>query len=174
MLEVVWVQWVFPLAGKAFPLGSELPSHTGTCTVVTLQHYYGYLCHRGKHLHVRVYLLLSFLMLMPASVFGGWCFFMGSEHWPILGIAVAWCVFLPSRKAFMCGSRAPTKPSQSCSKTHSYFWGCSITVGSHTNMGSARVCAQCCQGRVGNKNEFIVHAMTSINVKIFMLSERSQ
>ena len=148
MLEVVWVQWVFPLAGKAFPLGSELPPHGGTCTVVTPQHYYGYLCHLGKHLHMSVY-LLPFLMLMPASVFGGWCFFMGSEHWPIFGTAVAWCAFQPSRKAFICRSRAAANPSQICTKAHSYFWGCSITIGSHTNMGSALACAQCCQGRVG-------------------------
>ena len=174
MLEVAWVPWVFLPAEKAFTLGSELPPHGGTYPVVWPQHYYGYLCHLGKHLHVHIYLLLPFLMLMPASVLGGWVFFKGSEHWPIIGTPVARWAFQPSRKAFMRGSRAAANPSQSCTKAPSYFWGCSSTIGSHANLGSARVCAQCCQGRDGDRNEFIVHAVTSINLRIIMLSERSQ
>ena len=152
MLEVALVQWVFPSAGKAFTLSSELQPHGDTYPVVRLQHYYGYLCHLGKHLHVRIYLLLPFLMLMSASVLGGWDFFTGSEHWPIIGTAVARWAFQPSRKAFICGSRAAANTSQSCTKAHSYFWGCRSTIGSHSNLGSTRVCAQCCQGRVGNRN----------------------
>ena len=101
MLEVAWVQWVFPSAGKAFTLGSELPPHGGTYPVVRPQYYYGYLCNLGKHLHVRIYLLLPFLMLMPASMLGGWDFFTGSEHWSIIGTAVAQWAFQSSRKAFI-------------------------------------------------------------------------
>ena len=174
MLEVVWVQWLFPPAGKAFTMGSELPLHRDMYSVVRLQHYYGYLYHLGKHLHVRVYLLLPFLMLMPASVLGVWGFFMGSEHSPIIGTAVSQWAFQWSRKAFMCRSRAAANPSQSCTKMHSYFCGCSSTIGSHANLGSTRACVQCCHGRVGDRNEFIVHAMTSINLRIIILSERSQ
>ena len=174
MLEIACIQWVFPSAGKAFTLGSELPPQGGTYPVVTPQHYSGYLCHLAKHLLVCIYLLLPFLMLMPASVFGGWDFFMGSQHWPIIGTAVAWWAFQSSRKTFIWGSRAPTNPSQSCTKMHSYFWGWSSTIWSHSNLGSTQVCAQCCQGSVGDRNEFIAHAMTSINLKIIMLSERSQ
>ena len=119
-------------------------------------------------------LLLPFLMLMPASVLGRWGFFMGSEYSPIIGTAVARWAFQPSMKAFMCRSRAAAKPSQSCTKTHSYFCRCSSTIGSHANLGSTQRCVQCCQGSLGDRNEFIVHAMTSINLKIVMLSERSQ
>ena len=155
-------------------MSSELPLHRDTYPVVRPQHYYGYLCHLGKHLHVRAYLLLPFLMLIPASVFGRWDFFTGSEHSLIIGTAVARLAYQPSRKAFMCRSRVAANPSQSCTKMQSFFWGCSSTIGSHTKLGSTQECVQCCQGSLGDRNEFIVHTMTSINVKIIMLSERSQ
>ena len=173
MLEVAWVQCVFHSLGKHSHWAQSC-RHIEACTQLWDHNTIMPICATCESRYVCVYLLLLFLMLMPASVFGGWGFFMGSEHWPIIGTAVARCAFQPSRKSFMCKFRAPANPSQSCTNTHSYFWGCSITIGSHTNMGSARACAQCCQGRVGDRNEFIVHAMTRINVKIIMLSERSQ
>ena len=42
--------------------------------------------HLGEHLHVRVYLLLPFLMLMAASVLGGWGFFTGLSIGRSLGL----------------------------------------------------------------------------------------
>ena len=129
--------------------------------------------HLGKHLHVRV--SAAAFSHAHGSLCAWWVGLLhGSEHWPIIGTPVARGSFQPSRKAFMCGSRAAANPSQCCTKAHSYFWGCSSTIGSHANLGSARACAQCCHGRVGDRNEFIVHAMTSINLRIIMLSDRSQ
>ena len=115
MLEVVWVQWVFHSLGKHSHWAQSC-RHIEACTQLWDHNTTIPICATCESRYVLIYLLLPFLMLIPASVLGGWGFFMGSEHWQIIETAVTRCTFQPSTKAFMCVSRAPAHSSQSCTK----------------------------------------------------------
>ena len=89
LLEVVWVWWLLLPAGKAFACKLRATAMLRCISTFGAAGVLWALAQAMKSFCVHVYLPPTLLTVVPATVLGGWGFFIGSKPGPLIGTAVA-------------------------------------------------------------------------------------